>query len=215
MSYPSAPWKLRGYAIASLHLLNIDRIRHLIPSELEIMSPWPGKTLGCVYLSDYGSGSVLEYSELIVIPALVGYRGTVGGWVSHIYVDNPDSVAGGREIWGLPKELAEFTWENDHRVTVRQNHSLLCSLNYNQPWFAWRQWLGGSSFSKKNSDLLSYIFETESNLGFVGSQLEVPPESPFSGIGLGQPFLTVRCDRLTLNVQSPEVMGQKAVEVAV
>lgn len=38
MSYPPAPWKLQGYAIASLHLLNIDRVRHLIPSELEIIS---------------------------------------------------------------------------------------------------------------------------------------------------------------------------------
>jgi len=147
MSYPSAPWKLQGYAIASLHLLNIDRVRHLIPSELEIISAWPGKTFGGVYLSYYGSGSVLEYNELIVIPALVAYRGTVGGWVSHIYVDNPDSVAGGREIWGLPKELAEFTWENDNHVSVRQNHILVCSLNYKQPWFAWQQWLGGSGFT--------------------------------------------------------------------
>ncbi|PMB08077.1 acetoacetate decarboxylase [Fischerella thermalis CCMEE 5273] len=215
MLYPPAPWKLQGYAIASLHLLNIDRVRHLIPSELEIISAWPGKTFSGVYLSYYGSGSVLEYSELIVIPALVGYRGTIGGWVSHIYVDNPDSVAGGREIWGLPKELAEFTWENDQRVTVRQNHKLLCSLSYKQPWFAWQQWLGRSGFSKKNSDLLSYIFEAESNLGFVGSQLEVPPESPFSGIGLGQPLLTVRCDRLSLRVRAPEVMRQGTVEVAV
>jgi hypothetical protein len=88
-------------------------------------------------------------------------------------------------------------------------------LSYNNPWFTWRQWLGGSSFSKKNSNLLSYIFETESNLGFVGSQLEVPPASPFSGIGWGQPFLTVRCDRLSLRVRAPEVMGQEAVEVVV
>ncbi|RDH51830.1 acetoacetate decarboxylase, partial [Mastigocladus laminosus WC112] len=50
MSYPPAPWKLQGYAIASLHLLNIDRVRHLIPSELEIISAWPGKTFSGVYL---------------------------------------------------------------------------------------------------------------------------------------------------------------------
>ncbi|MEM5838755.1 acetoacetate decarboxylase family protein, partial [Pediococcus acidilactici] len=127
-----------------MQLIDIDRVRPLIPSELEIISVWPGKTLGGIYLSYYGSGSVLEYSELIVIAAFVGYKGKFGGWVSHIYVDNPDSVAGGREVWGLPKELAEFTWEGgvsaaqpealaprkEARVTVSQGNRLLCSLNY-------------------------------------------------------------------------------------
>jgi len=48
---------------------------------------------------------VLEYSELIVI-AFVAI-GAFGGWVSHTWTT--DSIAGGREIWGPPKEMAEFT----------------------------------------------------------------------------------------------------------
>lgn len=212
MPYPQAPWTLQGYAMQTLHLIDIDAVRHLIPSELEIISLWPGKTLGGVYLSRYGPESVLEYSELIVIPAVVGYKGKIGGWVSHIYVDNPDSVAGGREIWGLPKEMAEFTWEKGERVTVRQGNRILCSLNYNQQTLAWRQWFGGSSFSTMNSDLLLFPAELESRLGLIGSKLEVPAESPFSGIGLGQPFLTVRCDNMSLRVGAPFVVGQRAVE---
>ncbi|MFQ4142762.1 acetoacetate decarboxylase family protein [Chlorogloeopsis sp. ULAP02] len=211
MSYPPAPWILQGYALISLHLLNIDRVRHLIPSELEIISVWPGKTVGGIYLSYYGSESELEYSELIVVPAFVGDRGAVGGWVSHIYVDNPDSVAGGREIWGLPKELAQFTWEKDNSVVVSQNNQILCSLKYNQPLFAWRQWLGGSSFSAKNSELLTFIAELESNLGLISSKLEVPVDSPFSSLGFKQPFLSVQCDRMSLRVRSPEVIGQTAI----
>ena len=212
MPYPQAPWTLQGYAIVTGHLINIDRVRHLIPSELEIISVFPGKTVGGVYLSYYGHGSVLEYSELIVIPAAVGYQGKIGGWVSHIYVDNPDSVAGGREVWGLPKELAEFTWERGERVTVRQGNRTLCSLNYKQQTFAWQQWLGGSSFSAKDANLLNFSAELESRLGFIGSKLEVPTESPFSGIGLGQPFLSVRCEQMSLRVRAPEVVGQRAVE---
>ncbi|HEY9821570.1 MAG TPA: acetoacetate decarboxylase family protein, partial [Candidatus Sericytochromatia bacterium] len=105
MTYPPAPWTLQGYAIQSLQLIDIERVRPLIPTEFEIISVLPGKTVGGVYLSYYGSGSVLEYSELIVAAGMVRYSGKIGGWVSHIYVDNADSVAGGREIWGLPKEL--------------------------------------------------------------------------------------------------------------
>ncbi len=212
MPYPQAPWTLQGYAIQTLHLIDVDRVRSLIPSELEIISVLPGKTLGGVYLSYYGQGSVLEYSELIVISGVVAHSGKLGGWISHIYVDNPDSVAGGREIWGLPKEMAEFTWETGERVTVRQGNRTLCSLNYKQQSFAWRQWLGASSFSTKDLDLLLFPAEVESRLGFVGSNLEVPAESPFSGIGLGQPFLTVRCENMTLRVGAPEVIMQRKAE---
>lgn len=209
MAYPQAPWTLQGHAFQTLHLMDVDSVRPLIPSELKIISVWPSKTLGGVYLSYYGSGSVLEYSELIVIAAILGHKGKFGGWISHIYVDNPDSVAGGREIWGLPKELAEFTWE-ENRVTVRQGDRTLCSLNYNRQGFGWRQQLGASSFSAMGSNLLLFPFELESRLGLVSSKLEVPPESAFAQLDLGQPWLTVHSDQMRLVVAGPEVVGSQA-----
>ena len=210
MAYPQAPWTLQGYAFQTLQLIDIDRVRSLIPPELKIISVWPGKTVGGVYLSQYGSGSVLEYSELLVIAAFLSYEGKVGGWVSHIYVDNPDSVAGGREIWGLPKELAEFTWE-ENRATVRQGNSVLCTLNYNRQSFGWRQQLGASSFSAIGSHLLLFPAELNSRLGLVSSKLEVPAESPFASLNLGQSLLTVHSDQMRLVVGAPKVVGQKAV----
>lgn len=213
MPYPQTPWTLQGYAIQTLHLININRLRHLIPPELEIISVLPGKTFGGVYLSYYGSGSVLEYSELIVIPAFVRYQGKIGGWVSHIYVDNADSVAGGREIWGLPKELAQFTWEKE-LVTVRQKNQVLCSLNYKRQTLAWRQWFAGSSFSMKDANILLFSAELNSRLGLIGSNLEIPTESPFSEIGLGKPLLTIRCEEMSLRVDAPQVVGQKSPELA-
>ena len=207
MNYPKAPWTLQGYALQTLQPLDIDRVS--LPKELEIISVWPGKTLGGVYLSNYGSGSVLEYSELIVIAAVVGYKGKFGGWISHIYVDNLDSVAGGREIWGLPKEIAEFVWDKEH-VTVRQGNRLLCSFNYNRQGLGWKQRLGASGFSTLGSDLLIFPAELESRLGLVSSKLEVPLESPFASLGLGQPWLTVHCDQMRMVVSAPEVVGHTA-----
>ncbi|MEH2440974.1 acetoacetate decarboxylase family protein [Nostoc sp.] len=207
MPYPQAPWILKGYAIQTLHLVNIDLVRPLIPLELEIISVCPGKTLASVYLSNYGSGSALEYSELIIAPALVNYQRKIGGWISHIYVDNADSVAGGREIWGLPKEIAEFTWEQGEHVTVHQGNQKLCSFKYNRQSLAWRQGLSASCFSVKGADLLIFPTKFESVLGLIGSNLEIPTESPFSGIGLGQPWLTVRCEQMSLRVAAPKVVG--------
>ena len=204
MSYPSAPWILKGNAIQTLHLVNIDQVRPLVPPELSMISIWPGKTLGGVYLSKYGSGSMLEYSELIVAPAVVIYQGKIGVWVSHIYVDNPDSVAGGREIWGLPKELANFSWE-EKRVTVRQDDCLLCTLNYSPQGLGWRQRLGAASFSTMGTNLLRFNFQFETRLGLVDSKLEVAVDSPFAGIGLNRPFATVGCEQMTLRVDAPKI----------
>lgn len=211
MPYPQAPWTLQGYAFQTLQLLDIDRVRHLIPSELNIISVFPGKTLGGVYLSYYGSGSVLEYSELIVIAAFLSHKGKFGGWVSHIYVDNPDSVAGGREVWGLPKEMADFSWCGD-RVTVTQANQTLCTFKYNRQGFGLQQRLGASSFSSMGEDLFLFPAELESRLGLVSSQLEILPESPFSSLNIGQPLLTVHADNMRLKVGAPQVVGQKAAQ---
>jgi acetoacetate decarboxylase len=207
MSYPATPWYLEGYAVQTLHLVDINHIRHLIPSQFQIISVFPGKTIGGLYLSKYAANSVLEYSELIVIPGLVSYRGKIGGWVSHIYVDNLDSIAAGREIWGLPKEFADFDWQVDRRVVVKQGKNILCSLNYNkQSLFAWRQWFAWSSFSLKDMAILSFPFEFEFKFGLVNSKLEVPFESPFSSLNLKNPLLTVRCDEMSLKVDAPVVV---------
>ena len=73
---------------------------------------------------------------------------------------------------------------------------------------AWRQWLGGSAFSTMGNDLLMFCAQLESRLGLIGSKLQVPAESPFAGINLGQPFLTVRCEEMSLQVAAPQVVGQ-------
>ena len=211
MSYPQAPWTLQGYAYQTLQLLECDRVRPLIPSELNLVSVFPGKTVGGVYLSNYGAGSVLEYSELIVVAGFVSYGGEIGGWVSHIYVDNPDSVAGGREIWGLPKEIAEFTW-TDRSVTVRQGDRTLCSLKYHRQSFGFPIPLGASSFSSLGSNLLIFPAQLKARLGLVSSQLEIPLESPFGELNLGQPWLTVHAEQLELTVDKPSVVGQRVLE---
>ncbi|MEB3279252.1 MAG: acetoacetate decarboxylase family protein [Lyngbya sp.] len=96
MPYPAAPWTLKGYALQTLQWVDVAKVRPLIPPQFNIISPWPNQTLGGLYISTYQSGSILQYNELIVSAGLVSYSGQWGGWISHIYVDDEDSVAGGR-----------------------------------------------------------------------------------------------------------------------
>lgn len=214
MSYPTAPWTLKGYAVQTVQLVDIERSRPLIPQELEIISIWPGKTIGGVYLSSYKLGSTLEYNELIVVAGMVKYSGNIGAWISHIYVDNPDSVAGGREIWGLPKELAEFTWltGEESSVTVRQGNKELCSLTYTKPSLLLPVSLALPSFSSSISNFLLFKGEFAARVGLVKGELQVPTDSTFVSLNLAQPWVTAYCDNLRLVANSPEIVGERKVE---
>ncbi|MEO6862565.1 MAG: acetoacetate decarboxylase family protein [Microcoleus sp.] len=221
MVYPPAPWNLQGYAVQTLQLIDVALVRPLVPSELEIVSVLPGKTLGGVYISSYGLGSVMEYNELIVVSAIANYAGKWGAWISHIYVDNPNSVAGGREIWGLPKELAQFSWEGSdsvkvaplgYRVTVSQANRQLCSLNYSKQSLALPVSFSGNVFSASSSNLLLFKGEFNSRIGLIKGELEIPEDSHFANLNLSQPLLTVGCEDMRLIAGAPEVVGNRAAQ---
>ncbi|MEA5534685.1 hypothetical protein [Crocosphaera sp. XPORK-15E] len=67
---------------------------------------------------------------MVYPPALVSHNKIVGSWISNIDVYHPDSVVGGQEIWGLPKEMAEFSWQ-DNQVIACLNNQILCQLKTN------------------------------------------------------------------------------------
>lgn len=206
MSYPAPPWKIQGYGFFNLHLLDVERVRSFIPSQFQIISTFPGKTIGGVYIASYQAGSSLLYNELIVVSGLVTYPNHIGAWISHIYVDNPDSVAGGREIWGLPKELAQFVWNfsNQSSVKVMQGDRVLCELS--------RQWQGLSlPLPPLTAPVLTTLesipaqFQAKSQLQvqLIGATLQVPSTSPFAPLNLGQGWLSFYSDRLSVTVDPP------------
>jgi hypothetical protein len=110
-------------------LLDTSVARRFVPAKAHVVSVMPGKTLAMLYCARYQRGSSLIYSELALAPALVRVGGRAGFWISHIYVDDPLSVAGGREIWHLPKQIAAFEWSTDAaQVSVMQGGLTLCRV---------------------------------------------------------------------------------------
>ncbi|MGB5595412.1 MAG: acetoacetate decarboxylase family protein [Crocosphaera sp.] len=202
MSYPPAPWHLKGYAFNSFHLLDIEKVRPMIPSDLEIVSLLPGKTLGNVYVSAYTEGSILEYNELIISPALVRYQKMVGSWISHIYVDDPDSVAGGKEIWGLPKEMADFSWQKNQK---------LCQFNWKKgllnlgTW--WQQTITGKVLSGIDEKRLLFKSQFKSPIQLVQGIINIPSNSPFYCLQINQPFITLNFKKLNLLAEIPSLIN--------
>lgn len=213
MNYPSPPWNLKGYAVQTLNFIDIERAKPFIPSELGIVSVLPGKTLGGIYLSAYVSGS-LQYNELIVVPGLTRYEGKIGAWISHIYVDSEASVAGGREIWGLPKEMAQFTWERD-RVTAKQNDRLLCGLNFQPSWLNlstwWQPQFSANAFGGLDTNLLLFSNNFAANIVMLSGKATIPQNTPFASLNLSQPQFTFKLNQLNLTTGVPKIIGKKSI----
>ncbi len=213
MFYPPPPWNLEGYAVQSLNFIDVDKARSYIPLELDIVSVFPGKTLGGIYISAYESGSVLQYNELIVVAGLTRHKDRVGAWISHIYVDNEISVAGGREIWGLPKEMAEFSWERD-KVTISQNDRLLCNVSYQPGWLNlatwWQPQFSAKAFGGLNTDLLLFTNKFSAKISLLSGKAFIPRHSPFDRLNLDRPWFTFKLERLNLTADIPKIAGTKS-----
>lgn len=100
-AYPDAPWRLRGQLWVSLFRVSGDSGR-----ADGRPSGRPGGLYGAAFVS-YEPGSDLTYSELLVARPVSRARVEV----TDIWVDSPASMAGGRELWAIPKQLGDFTLE--------------------------------------------------------------------------------------------------------
>jgi len=88
----------------------LEVARSLVPAWLRLVPVLPGRALGIVVLALYGEGSTLRYAEVAGMLGPVLGAGAPAAFVHAIYVDDARSRVGGRELWGVPKELARFRW---------------------------------------------------------------------------------------------------------
>lgn len=133
LPYPGPPWRIKGPAAVALGLVDVGIARAHVPADLAIVAVAPGKTLCALMVADYRSDSTLQYSELSVMPALVRCRRHIGGWISSIWVDDVTSLRGGREMWGVPKELADFAWTTGETTRVAVGAGAIATLSWRRP----------------------------------------------------------------------------------
>jgi hypothetical protein len=106
MSYPPEPWDLHGHAYVGVWLLPRDRTPAPHSSATRVVTVF-GRAIVCAAFFVYEEPSPLTYEE-IMTTVLVrdGWRLRVS--ITHIWVNSPASLAGGRELWAIPKDLADF-----------------------------------------------------------------------------------------------------------
>lgn len=126
--YPPEPWDLRGHGYVSLWLVP-RRVLPELPAGVRPISLF-GRAVVATAFVDYLPGGLLPYRELLVT-TLVRHGVRPGLSITDIWVDSAASRAGGRELWGIPKELAEFdlAHEPSFRGVARADGDLLAEAS--------------------------------------------------------------------------------------
>jgi hypothetical protein len=153
-----------------------------IPAPLRVLSVAPGKTLAAILCARYSTRSTLSYHELAVAPALTHSGSQAGFWISHIYVDSPVSLAGGREIWALPKQLARFEWR-EGAVEVFDGPIRLCGIRWTPRRFRIPAPLVVPVFSRRELQLRRFWLRGWVAAAPCRGSIRIDRDAPFSSLG--------------------------------
>ena len=104
-AYPPGPYRFcnREYLIIT-YRTDHDRLRALVPEPPEVNEP----VVKYEFIRMPDSTGFGDYTESgQVIP--VSFRGKQGGYTHCMFLNDDPPIAGGRELWGFPKKLAQPT----------------------------------------------------------------------------------------------------------
>ena len=179
-----------------------------MPADVEVVPVLPGRTAAGFLLARYEGPSTLHYGELLVLPALTRVRGRLGWWISHAYVDSEASLAGGRRMWGVPKDLATFDWSGGAARVTREDGVALLDAEVPQP--------------SRTVTLPAFIASNGTTGGddrrrFLGTgplrmaprriRVGVPDESPFAALGLGGARRLALAGHADFRLRAPRVLA--------
>ena len=118
--YPPEPWQLRGQMYLSIFLVPsalLSPLPAVLPSTARLVTLAGRAVVGVAWIR-YEPGGTLSYRELLSA-VLVHERGRPRVTVIDIWVDDVGSRDGGRELWGIPKALAQLRIDADATGAVR------------------------------------------------------------------------------------------------
>ncbi|HHY65481.1 MAG TPA: acetoacetate decarboxylase family protein [Clostridiaceae bacterium] len=87
---------------------------------------------GALMLVDYSTSDAGPYGELLLIPGKFMHEGKKLNTISKIYVSTMASVINGRRNWGIPKELADFSFQaidsRTEKVSVTSEETMVAEF---------------------------------------------------------------------------------------
>ncbi len=191
--YPAPPWKLQGRGGLTIWTMPAGFIE--LPGGLKPLT-LAGRWLAGVACLAYDTGGVLAYNELLVGVAVRG-AGGLGVHISHIWVDSPVSAAGGRELWGIPKQLATFEKSGDGIPMVKANGAMIAKVEFTPKWPLPRRWkIKSRVVQEKGGELRVSGFRADSHLAWSRARWEFA--GPLAFLQEGRPWCSIGLSRARL-----------------
>jgi acetoacetate decarboxylase len=128
-AYPVGPYRFcdREYLIIT-YRTDPKKLRELVPEPLQI----EGDVVKFEFIRMPDSTGFGDYTESgQVIP--VSFQGRKGAYTHCMFLNDHPPIAGGRELWGFPKKLAQPTLKTEIDTLVGRRTMVCCRL----PSAAW------------------------------------------------------------------------------
>ncbi|WP_044379037.1 acetoacetate decarboxylase family protein [Streptomyces cyaneogriseus] len=130
MTYPPEPWYLEGRLYLSVWLTPRRAAADALPPGVRPVT-LAGRALVGTAWAVYEGDGVLRYRE-VLRAVLARRRCRPLATITGIWVDSEESRAGGRALWGVPKEPAVFTVTGRDRFSARARaaHGQECAARF-------------------------------------------------------------------------------------
>lgn len=185
-AYPAEPWDLHGHAYVGIWLLPAGSAPP--PASAATRSVrLLGRTIVSAAFFRYDDPSPLTYDEIMsTVLVRRGWRARVS--ITHIWVDSEASRDGGRALWAIPKDLAEFERESHRSYTALGIGSLGVQRVRRLPFTAP---LGFRLAQDRGGDLVVSPVRGRVRLGLARGSWSFDPSGPLAFLAHRQPVLTL------------------------
>ena len=184
--YPPSPWDLTGHSYAGVWLLP----KRLAPpphsASTKAITIF-GRTIVVAAFFVYEEPSPLTYDEIMsTVLVRDGWKLRVS--ITHIWVNSEASLAGGRELWAIPKDLADFDVAPHSSYAAQGIGSLSVQRVRRLPF---RAPAAFSSAQDRDGNLLVTPVSGRVRLGLAKARWSFAAEGPIGFLAGRKPLLTL------------------------
>ncbi|TQM79080.1 acetoacetate decarboxylase [Saccharothrix saharensis] len=183
VSYPPEPWELHGHACVSVWLVRTTALPPLPVRPVTVL----GRAVVGTAFVDYRPPGMAYHEVLAAVLVRRGAR--FGVSITRIWVDSPASRAGGRELWGIPKDLAEFEWDGDLAASARDGHGPIAAVRARSPRVGVRLPVAGSTWQAFGDGVARTPLRATGRVTPVRVTWQVEPSGPLGWLLPHRPLL--------------------------
>ncbi|WP_019143650.1 acetoacetate decarboxylase family protein [Aeromicrobium massiliense] len=194
-AYPPEPWHLTGRGLITTWRVPVGAVPALPPGTRPLPLG-PGHTAAVTMLVDYRPGGDLSYRELLAgVLVRVGRRPALS--VTDIWVDSEASLAGGRALWAVPKQLASFG--PGRQTSVAADGRLLATVSEDAAGrLAAPVRVASRIAQERDGHALVSKVAASGRMRRTSLTWHVPARSPLAWLTAGRPLVSVAADPFSM-----------------